>query len=611
MRVLSLKLTTLLVGLFFFFLGSSISLAQSNNTQAYNPLFIIQEKNEKIVKKMERAYKWHQYEKVVELSKKISILYPLSAKDNLIVAESYLRLGYPKEAISYANKVISLRKNTFEACRARLIKIAALIVMGKTKGLKKRLNKILNSFCSAKFKEDILALMTLLGKREKVPADVLKNIVGVVIKAKGLYLLRKNKLRAAKHYIFLYLNVYGSLYEAPKLLFKLAEGYFKNHKKAEAKVLYELIITRWDGTKQALLSKFRLYEIAYQRIVIKQLVPKEMREDLISYIEEIKYRYPKEKITQEAWLLEIQIYRQYKEYKKLRECIKGFLRAYPHFKNIKQIYGYYCEAMSTLFNEYEGKKNYEMLFKLIKEDAPFLKMSSCGYPYYVLGSVLFNYDFYLHSAYELINAEEIGVPYQYLPDLLVKLDFLAFQTGEKEIFNLITERILKSPKLNAKLKSSGYWNFCQACYYLPKDLSKAENYLGLVLKSKLSRFYKWQLLHLFRDRGVTTKNYAKALEYTQNPLFNATSWDYLLLAVETFKKAPKLFPRVISAAIDSFPNSTELKWVEAYYLEKHGKFKEALRLWKALGKGKALENELAKEYEKIQKLTNRVYQTVY
>jgi len=583
----------------------------TSNNSTYNPLTIIQEQGEKLVKQLEKAYSWHQYKKVVEISKKISILFPLSAKDNLIIAESYLRLGFPEEAISYANKVISLRKNTFTACRAKLIKISALIVKGKTYGLKKELKKLASSFCGAKFKEDIDALLYFLGSKVKPlpPSSILKETLGVITKAKGLYLLRLKKPDAAKYYIFLYLNVYGRLEDAPPLLFKLAEAYFKQGKRDQAKTYYELIITKWDGTKQALLSKFRLYEIAYQQILIKQLVPKQTIEDLLSYIAEIKYRYPKEEIAKEAHLLEIEIYRQYGKYAKLRESAKEFIEKYPHYPEIKKVYRYYCESMVHLFNHYYSKKNLPILFKLLKDDRKFLKITHCGYPYYLTGSIYFDYNLYLPAVCNLVTAREVGLPKKFLPDTMIKLNFLAFETGEKKLFNLLTKINLKNLKNRSK---NCYFTFVKGVYLLEtKGLNSAKHYLGKVLNCKLNSFYKWQFLHMLRNQALKEKKFASALKYTELPQFNATSWDYVILAAETFKNNPSLFPTVVLEGLKRFPNSTELTWLNAYYLEKHGKIKESLNFWKKLLKGKSLESILAEIYKTRLELINKSQKVLY
>ena len=608
------KLRFLAFLILIFLLGIKPILAQENttlnNASTINPLVVIQEQGEKLVKQMERAYTWRHYDKVIEISKKISILYPLSAKDNLIIAESYLRLGYPKEAISYANKVLTLRKKTFEACKAELIKFMALVVMGQNTKVIKGIKSFLSSFCSQKFSSEAQAILNYLGKNYKVSSKVLREVQGIIVKAKGLYLLRKSRVYEAEKNIFLYLNVYGNLYEAPDLLFKLAEAFFKRKQVKKAKLLYQLIITKWDGTKQALLSKFRLYEIAYQQIVIKQLVPKETIQNLLSYIAEIKYRYPKSKIAQEAHLLEIQIYKQYKEFEKLRKSTKEFIKNYPNYPKINRIFRDYCYSITSILNGYYEKGNLPLIFKLTETDSDFLKKTHCGYPFYLIGNILFDYDFFMHSSYEFIKAFEIGVPNKFRPDLLIKLTFLAFQNGNYTLFEDLFKYTTKSFS-NKTLFSSPFYTFCFAVEKLRKEgVKSAEPYLKSVLSLKIDTFYKWQILHLFRDKAISQKLYLKALDYTIQPVFNATPSDFVLLLTSSFSNS-SAFEKISQIALKSFPNSTDIKWIYVYYLEKHGRFKQALSLWKELTNGSQSQNELAKAYEIFLKLQKLAHEVVY
>ncbi|NPA39791.1 MAG: hypothetical protein GXO57_05055 [Thermodesulfobacteria bacterium] len=606
MRLSKLLLAFLVV---IFLIQVNTLFAQINNATSVNPLVIIQEQNEKLVKQMERAYRWKHYDKVIEISKKISILYPLSAKDNLIIAESYLRLGYPKEAISYANKVLTLRKKTFEACRAELIKFMALAVMEQRAKVIKGIKNFLNTFCSQKYSLEAQAILNYFGKNYKVPSKVLKKIQGIIVKARGLYLLRKDRLFEAERDIFLYLNVYGNLFEAPDLLFKLAEAYFKKKQVKKAKLLYQLIITKWDGTKQALLSKFRLYEIAYQQIVIKQLVPKETIQNLLSYIAEIKYRYPKSKIAQEAHLLEIQIYKQYKKFEKLRKSTKEFIKNYPNYPKLNQIFKDYCYSVTSILNGYYEKGNLPLIFKLTQTDSEFLKKTHCGYPFYLIGNILFSYNFFIHSAYEYIKAFNIGVPPRLRPDLLTKLTFLAFETGNQTLFNDLFEYTSKTFS-NKTLFSSPFYTFCFAINELKKGVNSAEPYLKSIINSKIDTFYKWQILHLFRDKALSQKLYLSALNYTLHPIFNSTDSDFVLLLTSSFSNS-SAFEKISEVALKKFPNSTDIKWIYVYYLEKHGRFKQALSLWKNLTNGTQPQNELAKAYEKFLRLQKIAHKLVY
>ncbi len=592
----------------FLILISKLAFAQ--NETFYNPLIQIQEEGEKLVKQMEKAYKRKRYKEVIEISKKISILFPLTAKENLMIAESYLRLGYPQKAIEYANRVLFLRKGTFEACEARLIQLESLIVLNQLKGIKKQIKNYLNSFCGERFGNQAKALLHYLGIKNQVNSKLLRDEVGKVVKARALYLLRNNKPEEARKNLFLYLNVYGNLEDASSLFFELAEVYFKNHQREKAKVLYKLIITQWEGSKEAFLSKFRLYQIAYEQILIKELVPKETIEALLSYISQIKTRYPKDKIAKEAHLLELEIYHQYKNYKLLRKSAKQFIEKYPKDAVIKKIYKYYCESISNIFKKTYEQKRFDKLFVLEEEDRKFLKKTNCGYPYYILGNVFLDYNFFSYASYEFIQAQELGVDKKIEPDLLLKLSLVAHETGEEQLFKKLFSLIISKYKKKL-LKKDPFYLYLQTIYESYKDFNTAQNYLKLALNSNLPQFYKQELLKFFRDRALILKNYEKALEYTENPLFKAQPEDFILLLLSSFENNPQIFEKILKKAKKRFPENFRIKWIEAYYLEKHGKIKAADKIWQELKKGSQYSSKIAESYEKLKKLIEKTYNLAF
>ncbi|WP_038057663.1 tetratricopeptide repeat protein [Thermodesulfobacterium hydrogeniphilum] len=577
--------------------------------------FKYQIKGEKIVKQIKLAYSKKNYKKIITLVKQIPPIFYLRPEENLIIAESYLQLGYPKEAINFAKKVISVKRGSFEACKAELIKIKALIIMEKTKNLKKELEDFSKSYCGKSFTQEAQALLCYLKalpleETKKLNKNLLKKILGEIHRIKSFYLLNLGELEKAKNEIFYYINVYGNIKEAPQLLFKLAEGYFKKEKREQAKVLYKLIITQWDGTKEALLSKFRLYQIAYEKILAKELVPKKMIEDLIFYIAEIKLRYPKEKIAEEAQILEIKIYRDMKNHKMLRKAFKDFIKNYPESPFVKTASKFYCKAITTIFEKDYKRKKLKEILEIEKEDKEYLQKTKCGDPYYILGSLLLDYNFYNQGAYNFITAYELGVSNKDKSDLILKLSLTAFETGEYSLFKDLFGYLISKYK-EKFLNSDPFYFYLRAIYEAQKNLNKADYYLKKALKSSLPEFYKEQLLRVLRDRAIALKNYQKAFDYVNNPIFKAKPEDYAFLLLETFYKNSDLFEEILKVSKEKFPKNTTIKWIEAYYLERKGEVRKADKIWEDLKEGSEYENELARSYEKLKELVEKSHQLVF
>jgi len=124
----------------------------------------LKEQVQKILSLMEKYYKEKNYEKVIQTYKLLPYFLPLSTKDYLIIARSYLNIGKPKEAIQFADKIISLKLMTETYCQAKIIKIQSLILLGNTKSAIKEIQRFKNTFCGSAFADDIKVIEYFLTK---------------------------------------------------------------------------------------------------------------------------------------------------------------------------------------------------------------------------------------------------------------------------------------------------------------------------------------------------------------------------------------------------------------------------------------------------------------
>ncbi len=620
-----LKIFTLISAIFLVLLcvfsTFSISNCEQNNESNFL-LFLSKspkgreeiKKAEEIVKEIETAYRKKQYEKVGELLKELPPLFSLTPEENLIVSESFLKAGYPEKAIEFSNKVISVKRGTHEACYANLIKIKALIVKNNLNKAKKELKNFLSSYCEESLKQQAKVLLYFIKAiPEKELTGINKNIIrktlGEMYKIRGVYFIKKGKLKKAEDDFFTYINVYGTYREAPALLYKIAEAYFKRKEINRAKVYYELIITNWDGTKEALFSKFRLYEIAYERALIKTLLPEKTKQDLIAYATIIKTSYPQEKIAEEASFMIVKVYFEDKKYLSAKRNAISFLKTYEKSPFAEMVKKYYCKSMSILLKRYYQKKDLSFIVKLEKEDQELLKEYKCGRALYTLGNIYLDYNFYTKASCYFIDAYESGGNKDFISKVLLKLGFIALETGKKALFNDIFTYL--EGIQNPKVKKNPYYFYLKAYYEMQRDLKKGDLYLKLVLKSSLPEDLKEEILRDFRDRALSLKDYKRALEYTNNKFFKAKLEDYLLLLVDTFYNNKGMFEKVLKYAKEKFPKNSKIRWLEAYYLEREGDIKASARLWKTLTQGNSLENELARSYEKMIKLIEKSHQLVF
>lgn len=610
--------------LLFLYIFVTFSVSKSEQKEDFSIFLFISNKTEieeakikeaeEIVKKIKDAYNKNLYEKVTELLKDLPSDFSLTPEENLIVSESFLRSGYPEKAIEFSEKVISVKKGTKEACIANIIKIKAFIIKGDYKEAKKKIKDFLDSYCESTFKNEANVLLHFIKELpseefEKLEKNLIKRVLGELYKLRGFYFIKRGDLKKAEDDFFTYINVYGTYKEAPELIYKLADALFEKGEKEKAKTYYELIITNWDGTKEALFSKFRLYQLAYEKVLLKELLPEKTIQDLISFATLIKSKYPEEKIAEEASFMVVKVNFENKNFLSAKKSAEDFLKIYEESPLANKIKEYYCDSLSSLFKDALKKGNFSLILKSEKEDKEFLEKTNCGKAYYTLGNIYLDYSLYTKATYCFIKAYELEKNKDLIPQILVKLGLIALETDNIDLFSDIFTFLEKTN--SGKVAGDPYYFYLKGFYEMQRDLKSGEYYLNLAINSSLPEILKEKLLRYFRDRAVLLRNYNKAFSYTLNPFFKATPDDYILLLLETFYTDEKLFEKILEYAKDKFPENYKIKWLEAYYLEKKGNVKTSAKLWEELTQGESLENELAKSYEKMKKLIEKTHQTVF
>jgi len=221
-----------------FFFDSFIVKAQINDQQKIFEIFVrrkLKKSVGELIHEMEENYQKNKYEKVIEIVNQLPPFFPFTTKQNLIIADSYLKIANPQKAIEFSQRIISTKIPTTEYCIAHLIKAKALIILDKNKKALEVIKKLKKTFCKNIIQDEINILMYFLNqiskeKIQNIPSKKLKIFLGEIYKIKAIYLLNQKKPERAQKYIFAYINLYGDYKEGAPLIFKLAETYLKLHK---------------------------------------------------------------------------------------------------------------------------------------------------------------------------------------------------------------------------------------------------------------------------------------------------------------------------------------------------------------------------------------------
>mgnify|MGYP001773089816 CR=1 FL=1 len=566
---------------------------------------------DKVLKEMESAYRLKDYPKVLQLLGKLPPSLELSPEEFLMVAESFYQTGEPDKASDFAKRAISLRRGTELSCQAELLSIKSLFLMGREKEALRALEELEKGFCSELKGDKIKILKSLLSQKWNMEIDnkLLLSELEELLFARFNYLIKKGDLKGAEQSALDYLNLTGDYQKGKNLFFPLAEAYLKKGEIPRAKKYYQLIITEWDPTKESFFSKFRLYQIAYESTRIKELLPPKTIEDLMMYITQIKTKYPQDKIAEEASLLEIEILFNQKDWVRTRKSATEFIERYPENPKLPKVYDYYCQASIALVpvNFLQGKVG--DLQRIAKDERDLLVKTGCGVFYYNLGKEFYRYNIYTLSSYYLLSAENLPLPQEIVPDYYLKLAFLAEIQGEVEVSDTLFTYLQKN--FAQGVKDQPEYLFLKTKKSLSKDLNSGVTLLRQTLRASLPPVYKQELIFQALSRAIREKKFALAYELIQIPDYDAKEKDYLWILSETFTKDPKLFEVILRDAKKKFPQSSGILWLEAYHLERKGELKRTTQVWGNLTQGEGLPNRLARQYERIRKLTERAQKLVY
>ncbi|MGC8871554.1 MAG: tetratricopeptide repeat protein [Caldimicrobium sp.] len=568
---------------------------------------------ERILKEIRKAFVNKEYKKVIEEFEKIGLFLRVNAEDMFLLSQAYLYTGNPEKAIDLAERTQSLKRGTSLYCEAGLLKVKALLILDKKPEAEKVLRELKGSFCVEEFKEKMNILESIAKNKiweEDLSSKLLKEYLEELYEDRFNYLILKGKTKEAEKLAFEFINLTGDYRRGKDFFFKLAETYFKSGKIDEAKKYYQLIITEWDLTKEATISKFRLYQITYEKAKIKELLPPKTLEDLLMFITQIKTKYTEDKdLVEEASFLEIKVNFDRKNLERVRELSKEFIRGYSQSKYLSEVKKLYCEASVLIVSQYFLGGKVKTLREIAENEDEYLRESACGDFYYALGKEFFTYRIYGVSLDYFLTAYTYNLSKNNIPDLYLKLAYLADLYGETEIFKLLWEKV--NQNLKEDLRSSPLFLYLKAKSIMDKNLKEALSIIKNLPYEKDFILLRKELYYKAYTKALEDKNYALAYEILRDSSFGNDPNGYILILSETLDRAPDFFEKILKEALEKFPQNREIRFLEVYYLTKKGDLKKSKEIMETLLKEKDYFSFYAKQQQKIQNLTQRVQEIVY
>jgi len=563
-----------------------------------------------VIQEIMNAYKAKDYDRIVHLEKKLYRLAELKPEEMLVLAEGLWLAGEAERAIDWAKRVASLRRGTVDACRANFIVLSSLYFLERTKEARSLKEELKEGFCGETLGTEIALLeFTYEGKPFEGDAERAKNLLSKPLYAQFNYSFKKGRLDQAEKNAYRYFALTGDYRQGGEFFFKLAEAYLAKGDTALAKSYYQLVISEWDLSKESFLSKFRLYQFAYERARGREPLPQKTYEDLLGYITQIKSKYGSMPIAEEASALEFEIYYDLKNWEKARRSIKEFLSKYPESKRVERAKELYCKVMLSLSKDLLEKKRLGVAQALLTEDEELLQDTRCGEPFYLLGETYFQNLAYSGSLAPYAKALLFEVDRDTKREVLLKLAFIAFQKGEKALFQELFSQLEK--KYKREVSESPYYLYLKAYQISASDLKGALSLFEKVRFSPLPSYLKVDLINHIYRQAVERGNLGLAYDILKHPAFNAKERDYVLILSLSFNRDPKLFEAVFAEALKKYPESPGILLISALYYEKKGNLKKSAEAWQRLSKQNSELANLGQRQIKLEELFDRARGLVY
>ncbi len=561
-------------------------------------------------------YDLGKYQECARLLGPLSLSYELAPEDLLLLARTYLHLQKAGEALFYARLVEKKARRADLICAARMVAARAYLRNRIQTKAAEKAREVLKSGCAKPFIAQALEVLLQAGMPiQEVQQDLarqpeLQSYAPGIFKFLGDYFLRKGQLKKAEEAYFRYLNLSGRENEAPELLLKLGEAYFRRGRIRRARIFYKLLATAWPHTDQARFAKFRLYHLSY--ILDKRLgLPTvEQRKALIPLINELRRRHPQNPITQEAQALEIQLYLEDHKPERAFETAVDFMRRYPRSPFLPRVHGLFCEAANLYLASLFTRKAYFRIIELNRTYAPFAEKSRCGVYFYWLGKVYQQYFLFTRRNYYFLKAFAWGVPEPYQPELYLTLVSAALEEKKlKEAAELLKAFVKKFPFY----ASNPRYLYLEALYdYKAGKIKEAHHLLeGLFQRKGLSPDLRQKILKTYWRLALRIKDIDLALRIVKDPDFRATDSDFAFLIQIALENEDYLRAgQILKEARKRYPQSVTLKWLAGVYLEKMGR-SEALSVWKELAGGNSTEARLAQGILRSLQLVDEAREVIY
>ena len=560
-----------------------------------------------------------KYREVVETLRPLIREAELPPEAYLLLAKAAEKMGLYDEALTFLRYLKRRYPESPQICEGNLI--AARIFLNrhleeKTRRLAQRVLSL--SFCSLEEKSRAVELLLKAGEDPQKVFSFLeenplaKRYAPEIIKALARFHLEKGEIETAEKEIFEYLNYSGKEKEAPELLYALGESYFKAGKYRAARRIFELVLTSWPYRPEALFAKFRLYQLRYLfEEKIGHKTP-QTRRLLLGVCRLLKTDHPEALLTEEAWVVEIELLLEEKKFAETLEDIWAFLKKYPASPFKARVFRALCKASSPYLQGFLAKKDFQKAILFFASHEEKLFEAGCGTSFYFVAEAYLSLGLEEKARLVLLKGYSLPVTPAWAPDYRLTLVDLLLATKTEEDFKLAKEIFSKTVEKNPSLSKTPYAQFLRGKIFSREGrwVEALENFKQSYEKASDKRLqkrageaYLGLLLYLGR--------YEEAFTFLKTQ--KADNSLYLkILALSLLQEGRLSLAReVISFLKEKFPEDQETLWLTGLLLEKEGENQKALRVWQKVSQESGLYAELSRSLLKAAEILENSRSEIY
>ncbi len=559
-----------------------------------------------------------EYQQVIKTLRPLIKEAQLPAQAFLLLAQAAERLGLYDEALTYLRYLKRRFPEEKEICTGNLV-AARIFIKRKLKEKANRLaTRVLKlSFCTVEEKAQAISLLLQTGQEPQTVLSFLeenpqaKRYAPEILKVLALWHLKAGKISQAETEIFEYLNYSGDFEEAPVLLYTLAEAYYQARKYRAARRLFELILTSWPHKKEALLAKFRLYQMRYLfEAKIGHKSP-QTRRMLIAICNRLEKEYPQEPLTEEALALHARLLFEEKRLEESLTKIWTFLQKYPASRFKPEVLELLCKVGALFEQGLLAKKEYQETYLFLKEHQQEFEEARCGASFYFAAEACLALALTEEAKLILLEGYDLDIPEAWAPDYHLTLADLLLSAQSPEEKQLARQILTSTAKKFPSTVHSPYFIFLQGRAVAQTEPATALKNFKTVWEKALDQELKERAARSYWDLLIKLGRFEEAFSFLkENRPKDLAS--YKLLAVELLaEERLTLARKVISALEKMSPEDPEVQWLKALWLEKEGEEAKALSVWGKMTQGDDLFGSLAAAIVEAARLVEATREEIY